>query len=63
MLVQQLADLFATERPKLMNEANARVELRVASQAFFHAGHSDQNQAETPAVKNIPAILAGPLHR
>jgi hypothetical protein len=35
MLVQQLANLFGTERPKLMNEADAGVELRVASQEFF----------------------------
>ena len=40
-----------------MNEADAGVELRVASQAFFHARHSDQNQPETPTVENIPHLL------
>jgi hypothetical protein len=40
-----------------MDEADTRVELQVASQAFFHAGHSDQNQGETPTVENIPYLV------
>ena len=57
MLVQQLANLFGGESPKLMNEADTGVELGVASQPFFHARHSDQNQPETPTVENIPYLL------
>ena len=61
MLVQQLANLFGTEGPKLVNEADTGVELREASEAFFHAGHSDQNQAEIPSVENISYLLQ-PCH-
>jgi hypothetical protein len=55
--VQQFADLLGGQRPKFMNEADPRVELRVASQPFFHAWHSDQNQPEPPTVENIPYLL------
>jgi hypothetical protein len=37
-----------------MNEADTGVELRVASQALFHAWHSDQNQAETHHGQKYP---------
>src|SRR5260370_6023802 len=40
-----------------MDETDTRVELRVAGQTLFDARHSDQNQTDTPMVKDVPHLL------
>jgi hypothetical protein len=44
-----------------MDEADTRVELRVAGQTLFEARHPDQNQTAAPVVKDVPHLLK-PCH-
>jgi hypothetical protein len=45
-------DLGSAKWPELMNEADARVELRKASDALLDAGHGDQDHAHVAAVED-----------
>ena len=40
-----------------MNETDAGVELRIARQALFEAGHADQNHSDPALIKNAPCLL------
>ena len=40
-----------------MNEADPGVELRIACQTFFDAGHSDQNQTDAAMVKDVSHLF------
>ena len=44
-----------------MNEADPRIELRIARQTFFDAGHSDQNQTDAAMIKDVSHLLK-PCH-
>lgn len=53
------AQFVAAERPVVVGEADSAVELRVARQARFEAGHADQDQAEGAAVEDVAQLLEG----
>jgi hypothetical protein len=54
--------LVGAERPVMVGEADAAVELRVACEAFLQAGHADEDQADRVAVEDVAQLfLAGGL--
>jgi len=56
-LVQQGLDIGISQRSKLVDKADAGVELRIASQALFNAWHTDQNHSNPALIKNAPCLL------
>jgi hypothetical protein len=54
---QNEAHLLDRERPELMGEADARVELRIPRQPLLQAGHPDQHQADVFAVIDVPQLF------
>ncbi|MGA8598194.1 MAG: hypothetical protein WB676_26040 [Bryobacteraceae bacterium] len=50
---QNEGEFIALQGPVVMGKADAAVKLRVAGQPFFHARHSDQNDADASAVKYV----------
>jgi hypothetical protein len=57
VLLQQPADLWRSERPELMDKADAGIELRIASQTLFEARHADQDKAEVATVVEIAELF------
>lgn len=45
---QKLTNLARRKRTEFVNEADAGIELRIASQALFNTGHTDQNHFDPP---------------
>jgi hypothetical protein len=54
---QDEPQLFGAERPVLVGEADAALELRVAGEAFLEAGHADQDQSDPVAVEEVAQRL------
>lgn len=57
MALQQVTNLACRQRTELVHEADAGVELRIASQAFFKAGHTDQDHSNPTLIKDAPSLL------
>jgi predicted transcriptional regulator len=51
------AQLVAAERPVVVGEADAAVELRVAREAFLEAGHADQDDGDRVAIEEVAQLL------
>ena len=56
---QDERELFVAERPVLVGEADAAVQLGVAGQPLVDPGHADEKQPEGPAVEAVPQVLQG----
>jgi hypothetical protein len=61
---EQVADFLGAQWSEGVDKADPGVELRIASQALFHAGHADQHQAGFAVVEEIAELLkAGTFNR
>ena len=57
VVLQDEDQLVGGQRPVLVDEPDPAVELRVAGEAFFDAGHADQDHAEAAAVVVVAELL------
>ena len=57
VLFKQLADLWCSERPELMDDADAGIELRIARETFLQSRHADQDQTNFLGIKNRAYLL------
>lgn len=57
VLLQQVLHFYRSQRPELMDKADARVELRVSRDALFNPGHADQHHAESARIEDGPQLL------
>ena len=57
MLGEQPTDFFDAQGAERVDEADAGIELGIASQALFDARHSDQHQANLIAIKQIAELF------
>ncbi|MEV0296430.1 hypothetical protein [Nocardia sp. NPDC050710] len=56
---QHECEFLACQRPVVVGEADAAVELRVAGEDFLDAGHPDEQQAVVAAVVLVAQVLDG----
>ena len=57
VVLQDEEQFVGGERPVLVDEADPAVELRVAGEALFDAGHADEDHAELAAVVVVAELL------
>src|ERR1035441_8997514 len=55
--IQQLTNLARRQRTEFVNEADRKVQLRIASHALFDAGHTDQNHSNPALIKKASCLL------
>ncbi len=57
LMLDYALKFLAAKRPELMNEADPRVQLRVAGQSFLESGHADQHHAHLSTVVEVAQLL------
>jgi hypothetical protein len=61
-LLRQYLDVRVAQRPKLVDETDAREELRVSCNAFLDARHPDEDHAKATFIEDGPQLLKA-VHR
>ncbi len=56
VLLQQVLRFHRSQRPELMDKADARVELRVSRDALFNPGHADQHHIESARLSGLALV-------